>query len=94
MKCKTCQHRRARTESKAGGHVLIWGCSKIKQKDGKGIRFGYQWEYQAGKNMRKSCVEYLKGTPHDECADLIYGLAAHPLQGAALNGDKTHEKSN
>jgi hypothetical protein len=54
--CRTCLNRRARTESKAGGHALIWGCVTHK------IRFGYQFEYEEGKNMRTKCAEYLKGT--------------------------------
>jgi hypothetical protein len=62
MLCKKCQNRRARTESKEGGHALIWGCATVKGKDGKGIRFGYQFEYEAGKNMRTDCKDYLKGT--------------------------------
>jgi hypothetical protein len=51
--CYTCQHRRGKTESKARGHVLVLDCSK------RGIRFGYQWQYDAGENMPDKCTDRL-----------------------------------
>ena len=54
MICKTCQHRRCKMETKGKGHVTVWGCGL------KGIRFGYQREYDAGVNMPKTCKERVK----------------------------------
>ena len=32
---------------------MVWSCAK------KGIRFGYQWQYEAGENMPAKCVDRL-----------------------------------
>jgi hypothetical protein len=51
--CHSCQHRRYRIYSAAGGHVVVFGCEV------RHIRFGYQWEYKAGNNMPEKCDELL-----------------------------------
>jgi len=50
--CFTCLNRRCATESKRGGHVTVWGCTVRR------IRFGYQWDYDAGANMPQQCAQY------------------------------------
>ena len=62
MICKKCNHRRYRTESKEGGHAMVTGCP-IKK-----IRFGYQSDYDAGKNMPNSCDDFKAEKWRDEVA--------------------------
>jgi hypothetical protein len=38
---------------KARGYAVVWGCGK------KGIRFGYQFQYEAGENMPSKCAEWM-----------------------------------
>lgn len=47
--CYTCLYRRCKMEVKNKGHITIWGCAE------KRIRFGYQWDYEAGTNMPVRC---------------------------------------
>jgi len=51
--CYTCQHRRCKPDLKSKGHAVAWSCGL------KDIRFGYQFQYEAGENMPDRCADRL-----------------------------------
>jgi len=58
MICKQCQNRRCQTRSREGGHSTVWKCGI----DSKKLWFGYQFEYDSGKNMPAKCNDFTPPT--------------------------------
>lgn len=51
--CHTCQHRKV-SITPSPSQFTVWLCVK------RHIRFGYDFEYEDGVNMPKTCEDWLK----------------------------------
>ena len=54
MICKKCIHRHCQIRSKDNGHAIVWRCDIEEKK----LWFGFQFEYDAGKNMPNKCKDF------------------------------------